>query len=509
MKGVISFFKKFFGAFMRLLNPVSKIAGLEISDSHLRLLYFKGKEIVASALRLPPGIIQDGKLLNQESFKSALAALKKQPGIEVPEEVYAIITLSSPALYLQVFSLPYLSGDKLDEAAKLNLQIISPLPFENAYSDWEVIGESEAAGGTIEVLSAFADKQNIDAISSACKFAGFTIVAIEPSIIAVARAIHEAAGINTGAPALILNVSQEGLDFAGIKNHKVFFNYFVSWRSVYGEAKQIETAIFQETVIRHIRQVLNFSAGHTGTNISNLFLVTSALSNELKAMIEKNFELKVAPIVFSSFYNLNAAWGAAIGAYRRGLLPRSQDTLISLASVGTEEEFGFSQTISFVRLWRNIVATFAVFLVIAFLGVDLFTGRTLNDAKSQTPRQISAQEREELDKIRDLAKEFNELAAFVGNVKKGAVALQPFFEKIHQLAKTRVNLQRIFFQSFSAPVLVSGEAVNEQAVITFKNLLESDASFKNVQLPITSIVPVGAGRVSFAINLDFVSAKTE
>ncbi|MDP3956607.1 MAG: pilus assembly protein PilM [bacterium] len=492
----------------QLLTPsAGPIGGLEITDSHVRFFDIHKNKISALGIRLPPGIIHGGRLMDAENFKKALVGIRTQLGLK--EKTCVILTVPSEVAYLKVFALPFLSGDNLRSAINLNLQMISPIPYEEAYADSEVIGETVGNENQLEILGAFSEKENLERIINATKDAGFVVVAVEPSILALARAVHDFGGLESPESYTLLNATEVGMDFAEIKNKRVYFNYFVSWHSIYGDAREVPKDIFEQAVIQYTRKILTFAASHGGANIKILALVATALGDSLKEIIEKNFDLKVTPVIFGQFKNFGPNWGAALGAYRRGLLPRSEDFYVSLMSFGTQEEFKRSQIVAYVSLWRNVVTTFLVFLFVAFTATAIFVAGVANDLKRQPAQGLRPEEVQDLKKFEASAKEFNELVALIQGALKNDNPLYPYYQKLVAVTPSDIILRRAFFQSFGSPVVVSGEGASEQAVINFKNILEKQKEFKEIQLPLTSFSPIGAGRVSFSMTLSFAPEKAE
>ena len=510
MKALIQKLKDLFSrrTLAQLLTPSSgPIGGLEISDSHVRFFNIHKNKISALGIRLPPGIVHGGRLTDAENLKKALMGVRTQLGLK--EKTYAILAVPSEAAYLKVFTLPFLSGENLRSAINLNLQMISPIPYEEAYADSEVIGESVGNENQLEILGAFSEKENLEKIINTAKEAGFVVVAVEPSILALARAVHDLGGLELRESYILLSATEVGMDFAEIKNNRVYFNYFVSWHSIYGDAKEVPKDVFEQAVIQYIRKLLTFAAGHGGANIKVLVLVATALGDNLREIIEKNFDLKVTPVVFSRFKNFGTNWGVALGAYQRGLLPRSEDSYVSLMSFGTQEEFRRSQVSAYVGLWRNVVTTFVVFLFVAFAATAALVTRVANDLNRQPAQGMRPEEVQELVKLEASAKEFNELVALIRGALKSDNPLHPYYQKLMAVTPSDIILRRAFFQSFGSPVVVAGEGASEQAVINFKNILEKQKEFEDIQLPLTSLTPIGGGRVSFSMTLAFASAKAE
>src|SRR5271167_4788222 len=103
-----------FQKFLAFLRIRTIVAGLEVSDQVLRLVYFNGKIWQLTAVRLEPGILENGKIKDREKFLAALNALKTQSKVGGGKKKISVVTtLGSVNAYSQVFKLPLVTGDGL------------------------------------------------------------------------------------------------------------------------------------------------------------------------------------------------------------------------------------------------------------------------------------------------------------------------------------------------------------------------------------------------------------
>lgn len=492
---------------IHFLNPSPPIAGVEISDFYIRFFYYKNEKSMNLDIRLTPGVIKDGKVIQKDKLKEAFLKMMQKLGKKAKKLPHIIITTPSSSVFLQTFNLPYLAPDKVPEAVKLNLQMISPLPIDEAYTDWDELGEDKTSG-QLTFLGVFADRKNIDAIVDACSGAGFVVVAIEPSIFALERAVKRASTeLDTDDFHILLNVTNEGMDFAGISHKKVRFDYFVSWLSMYEGATEISAQLFEDTVARYTQQVLNFALSNTGSSPKEMALVASEFHNEIRAIIEKNFSIKVKPIDTFEGDKLNSAWGVTYGAYLRGLIPRGEDNLISLTSVGTREEFKRSQIMLFIKLWRNIAFAFGVTLVVIFVTSLFFLEGVLARNQAIPVKGLPDNEKLELQGLREKANEFNSTVSMILKSQGTRVKIYPYFNAVLNTLTSDISLNQVNLNSPSGPLVLSGIGANGEAVKKFKKSLESQPLFLSVELPLNSQVSAGGDKLSFTITITF--AKIE
>ena len=103
-------------------------------------------------------VIQDPTLFDQpeENLRAQIT-----PGRN--KTISVILNIDDIHVYSQVFNLPAMNLANFEEAAKLNLQMVSPMDFDKAYSDWQIAGESKADGGQTDVLGVFIQASIVNA----------------------------------------------------------------------------------------------------------------------------------------------------------------------------------------------------------------------------------------------------------------------------------------------------------------------------------------------------------
>jgi len=497
---------------LTILNPQPIIGGLEISDTALKFLVIKENKINFTSLNLVPGIVEEGKIKDKENFKANLLKLRAQITKKTKKEIYVIVNLPNINIYTQIFNLPMVASENLDEAARLNLQMISPIDFSSVYSDWQKVGESKIDGGQLEILSAFISNKIVDEFVECLKETNFIIAAIEFSALALSRLAANL--INLPHSFILLHLNSNGLNFSLIKNRNLYFNHFVPWPIE--KERQISFSAIEEIIVQETKKVLNFSSTHwPDIPINNFLLVTSALEEKIVQIINENFNLTVQKLILpkelkdvsgqwsvvsSQLPSLAPEWFSVLGSALRGLIPRSKDTIISLASTGTEEEFRRSQIINFIKIWRNIVLTPLSFILLVFIVVEVFLIKTTNSLNSQLSNLINIPEINKINELQEEAKNFNNRVDLALKAKAEVYNWSPFFEKIKELAGNEIIIERIFIQSKEMPILFNGQASDESAILNFKDKLEKEGKFQEINLPLSSISKTADGKVKFSIT---------
>ena len=492
-------------SFLRLLNPMPEIGGLEISDVALRFIQLRGEKIVSASLRLPPGIVEGGEIKDEANFLLALKDLHKKITHDNKKKLYVVAALPSEIVYSQVFEIPLLKGVNLESAVQLNLEMISPLKRGEAYYDSEQVGTREDGGFQLEYLGAFVEAEKVDRLERLLFDAGFLFAAAEFAALSLARLAKELGqNIEISRPFILLNIGNTGINFIIVRDGNLYFHYFIPWRQVQVENHNISLSILRELIQHHLQQVLNFHVTRWGAHITDLILIAPGLYDSAKKIILENFKLNVSTLALKSYSGITPNYFVALGLALRAIAPRSKDTQISLLRVGTEQEFKLNQIINFTKLWRAVIFTTAAFLVIIVGVADSLIISAQKSLSAQNERLAITTDVGELEKFQNEAMEFNNLIEVAKATKLEEYTWTVILGKLNVLAaRSGVTLNRVFFQAFEVPILLNGIANNEESAVAFKNELAKEANIQKVELPLTSLESSPSG-VSFSLSFTLV-----
>lgn len=471
----------------KYLTPTQSIAGLEMTDTFLRFMNISGGKFKEVSLRLPPGIISQGKVKDEKNLVAALRQLHAQLKAGSGKSIPIVVTINTTDVYTQIFNLPYVALTKIEEAAKLNLQMISPIDIKNVYSDWQAVGESTAGGGQLEMLGAFIRSEIADKYLHALRTVNFSVVALEFIPLSLARTVKKiAVGWDLSRPYIMAFINNEGMDFLILKNGNLYFNRFVVWPT--SDIKGIFSA--------ELQKMINFYYGKWGDVINNLILVNSEEINEIKEAI-KELRLTVQPL------NLGAVAPASLavfGAALRGQISRAEDNLISLTSMGTEEDYYHNRVFYFIDIWRNILIMTVVTFVTVFLGLNWFLSSVNADLGQKIALSSGKVTSKDLTNLEETAKVFNGVINQAFVAKKKSLKWLTTLNQLLTTAGREVAVNRLHFNPVSFEILVGGSSASELEVINFKNRLSKLPIFESVSLPLAQIVREG-DKISFQMAL--------
>jgi type IV pilus assembly protein PilM len=139
-------FKKIINLFHpSTFNPLpSKPFGLDISDYSIEMVLLEGEKenpkiSVLGRKILNPGIVEEGKILNKESFKTALEDLISHPQFGKIKTKKIIFSLPESKSFFHIFELPEdLKKNEISDFVKSQASEIFPFSLEEIYFDYQI-----------------------------------------------------------------------------------------------------------------------------------------------------------------------------------------------------------------------------------------------------------------------------------------------------------------------------------------------------------------------------------
>ncbi len=485
-----------------LFSPKLKVGGLEISHQGVKLFFLKGKNIPASAqIELAAGILKEGRVNNAALLLTALKQLHEK--IAPPKSTLnVVVSLPSELIYAQTFSVPVLQKEKLEEAIELNLQMISPSPAEETFSDWQELKEGSDARH-LDLLGAFASAQSVRQYLALLAQAGFNVLAVEFPALSLSRLIKERwADLKAPKPYLTIYLNNEGVLFLILKNGNLAFSQFNSWTEILTSPSISEASFGQikERLTESIQKILNYYFGRRNENLEDAILISPFFNYEIVSLAKEKFSLNIANLTVGQ--DLNETWFVALGASLRGLTPRAHDEAISLMETNTQTEYYQQRVLSFSSSWRNIILTTLGFMLLSFVVVDTLALALENKLKQRYSAQLTEAGQQEVSSLTEQANQFNRLLSLIELANSREVKFYPFLAQLKNLAGAGLAFDRLFIDQSNSSALISGTATNELTAINFKNRLGRQTNIASVSLPLSNLKQLSDGRVSFVLTLN-------
>jgi len=481
-------------------------AGLEISDTTLRLAYFDGSLWQLVSQRLPAGLMAGGIIQDKERLLEALKVFRKEIGSRFKnwkrpsKRVNVVVSLSSLNIYVQVFVLPQIEGETLNEAVKLNLQMLAPADLSKMYSGWQVVGSNGATHK--EILAAFVGRQIVDDISMLLYEAGFSTAAVEFKALSIARLARElGVGFDPKTSSVILSIDDNGIAFLVVRKGQLYFSYFTPWSDFQNDKREINKAEFEAVILRNFNQVLNFSLQHFKDPVKEVFISASALSKAVEEVIRKNSSVTVKELVLQTDKPITSDWFAALGCGLRGLIPRRMDSEMTLISEKMQEVYHNEQTLNFLHFWRILVPTSLLILLLIFLGANIFLGRVAETLIEKPLPPIDVQAKEEFLRLSEQASQFNRSVRLIKSLKDIIKPQTPLLLTVKSIAdNNHIKLRQFSFKAIDKPVVINGKADSLEDILNFKSALAKNPRFYNVDLPIQNVDSNFVFYLSFSVK---------
>ncbi|MDP3953560.1 MAG: hypothetical protein Q8P99_01950 [bacterium] len=478
------------------VTPKMEVFGLEVSDGLVRFYDLgKGKRKARHLLlRLPPGVVVGGKVVSKEGLQRVLSELHKKVIGSARKDVSVIASIPINKVYIQPFALPDLAAENLAESAELNMRMISPIDANTAYYDWQELGNNTSKD-KMDMVGAFVPRVVVDEFVEAMQGAGFSVVAVEFSALSLVRAAVEREMVAKDKSYLLLQIDQGGLSFLISHEGELYFHHFTDWDRYRGNDKSIAKDKFEEGLIDEARRLINFYATNfKSMEIGEVIVVADSFTSEVAGVMEANF--KSIQIRQAGFDDLNAAMGAAF----RGAVPRSRDTSISLSNLNAVGVFRKNQLANFIAIWRNIAFTVFGALLLIFLSSALVLQNTAVSVVEGDPFLNNSESTVELVSLEQQVKEFNTAVDMLWKLSEEKEPLSPIIDRINALMGTTISLRRLTINLSSKIIALGGIGRSESEVRAFKDKVEVDGAFVDVELPLRDFQPRLDGGVDFLVN---------
>lgn len=484
------------------LSSKPRIDGLEIHDGGLEYVFLEEQTPRTAAVRLPPGVFENGKLKNPGQFSEALGRLHEIVAPDDPGKLLRVtIVLPEGLVYTQSFEIPNVGMEKLEEAVTLNLQMISPMPIEEANMSAQIISETQ---DQYELIGAFTSRASIAELKNILTKAHFAPVAFECSAFALARLVRRFVKREIQS-VLLFEISSDGLSLYILRERTLHFSYFRSWQSIRGDAQSIPRELFDAVVVQETQKVVNFAVSKFGEGPAELWLMAGGFEKEIAEVLGNNFPFKISPFILGSYQNVTQPFYASLGAALRNWEEEQKKfASISLGGEDLSDALKEEQILNFIVLWRNIVVGVLAIMLVAFGFSATFLVKQSKLLTQTASSFIPGGAGKDYAMLSERADEFNKLVSAIREVKGSALPWQPLlFHLLSVMDEQKVLLRTIEVQSLYDPIRLSATAPDYQAVTKFKNALSNDPKFKNIDLPLTQVVVMGNNSVSFNVTFQF------
>jgi len=500
-------------AFWKIISRKISVGGLCISNSSVQYVRVEDGALISYGIRLEPGILKSGRLLDVARFNGSLRALHEQifPG-KPKTALKVVVALPADLVYTQSFSVPSLEREKIEESVKLNLQMLSPVSAENVHMSSQILKEEF---DHVDVLGAFVEREKVEELRQALISNRFAPVIFEFPALSLSRLLAGYLGGQNEA-ALLIRVSSDGIDFLINRNKFLYFDYFRSWQSIQGDDREISKLFFEQVITAETQKVINFSLSRFKEAPKKAFVIAPGYENVIQEIVERNLDVKVMPLQLSN-YSVGPAWNVALGSALRAVGGYENDMSIALGTPSFFEVFYEEKLVNLIKTWRAAAAGVMALFILIFAASLVFLTNQSKILASQLENIKSQLSQENFLAIAAKVKNFNALVAGARKAKESEKPWLPLLEELKKIADANgISVERFDAGSFGGSISVGARGPDHSSVTRFKNLLAADSRFFNVDLPLARITAQGDNAVSFTVTFQvrepftwFLGIKTE
>ena len=455
--------------FLNLLTKEKLVAGIEISDSVVRIAFFRqknkrhtplpGKEPVQDELILieepiAANIIADGVVVDVDLLGKTLKNIWAKAKIGTD---YAIVAIPDDKIYSRIFSFPKtVEGARLTEAMRLAISFQLPVKTEEAYLDWE------RTGGTLstnEILLSTVPRAVVQGYITALELAGIKILALESHLASIARAVKSTPGQTT----LFSKKTPDGATIFALKDGILRFSrtlpvHFVPESQIHSETMRVKVAL----------------EASTKEAVKEGDLVDALIRDEYAEQ--------------SEFTEPRSKWLVALGTAIRGKIPEREDNLISILPVGTEEAYAYQKATTFVMLIRNMTIGVSAFFVVAFLAAYLFMISLSQNTNRTVTTLSSSLASPELATQESLIARVNALTETASILLAETPVWSTLLTELTGHTNDGIVVSNFSAGSLAGTMTISGTAKNRATLNQFKKSLQDSTMLADIVLPITNII---------------------
>ena len=477
---------------LRIVLPAD---GMEITDHVIRWCRLDDGVPQTFAVKVPPGVMQDGKILDRAAFAALMVQVHDagSGSRSAATKDLVVLTLGSAPTFMHLFYLPLIERNSLDKAIILNLQMISPSDGAATSAGWQVLTE-DAEKNRFEVVGVFINRALIDEMTEVLYEVGFVTVAVESKALSLARALAKGgSGLDVQGSYIMVSCDDTGMDFMIIRKGVLCFAYAIPWHEIANEQGQVEDEQFAAALTRGVRQITNFYEQHWSDPVTAAVIAADNLLPTVQATVAGVVSYPVVPFMVGTNDAVRGA-PVAFGAALRGVVPHRGDRDVTLLRSDASEVYQEESAVFFLRFWRFALPMILGFVVIAAaLGDIIWLGRIEQAATSAVPA-VSAGVVSQLATLTPAAQHFNQTVTMIQAIEvsrdlKSAVVTR--FEAV--AASSGITITHLMLGAHGTPTTIAGTASSEDAIVAFKGALISNALAVSVALPLSGIQPQGAG----------------
>ncbi|MBI5306575.1 pilus assembly protein PilM [Candidatus Wolfebacteria bacterium] len=485
-KEKIKLLKKKILSFLRYQKP---IAGLALAADGIYAVIFDEKK---------GGMFGDKnpiESLNVKAVGDGLKKIKEKFGASVSS---AVISFPPSFSYLTVFEFPLSAEDsQIEEAMKLASASL-PFPENQIYSDWMRLENKNIKNK--EAVLEMVRKDLMDPYLEVFEKNKISVVAAENYSWSFGQCLEDGDDITM--------VVMEQPDIATFSIYDGKFPYFrfdLPKDKFNGKEKYFAAAI------HYLKSLIHFVSSDNGKT-REIGLIIFLGADELADYLQKN----VSEIKIQKGFSLNGelqnvsdiGFLSALGAVKRGLIPRKKDDIVSLLPISTETAYERHRIFSFIDFIQKFSIGFSGFLIIVFIGVIIMIKTFFSGIEDSLKKETALPA--DVAEIKEKAVIFNKNVSQLLKIQNNNVAWEKFFAEIDKIVSgTGVIISQLSANE-NGEINFSGTAPTRDSLVKLKDYFADSSVFSAESLPLSLFLNKESIAFSLKIklkDLNFLSNK--
>lgn len=491
-----SFFKKLWNRAKVWLRVDLPADGLEISDHALRWCCLRDGIMHTTVLPLSPGVMQDGKILDRPAFIAALWNLRaamfgKQT--RRTDNLMVTVSLDSAPTFMRLFELPFVDDKRLANAVGLNLQMVAPGAVNDTAAGWHVISK-DMDKARVLISAHFVDRSLIDDLATALREGGFIAVAAEGKALSMVRGIAKgASGVDPAGNYVVVHCDDAGMEFFISRGGILAFTYPIPWSQIADNQGNVSQDAFSAGVTQGFRQIFNFYR-QRWTDLPTAILISAGdLFEAVRGIVATETSQPVVPLSFAN--NGTAAdVPVAFGAALRGTPADMEEQEITFLGANAAGIYHQEKMVFFFGFWTAVMPVVLAIVLVFFALGDFVWLKHSQEVAAATAPTVPPQALVQLNTLTAAAQDFNQDVVQLRAAEGSLHPKTPMLLAFQSAATTaNVSLSRVVIPIGNGPMIFSGTAGSEDAVIAFKSALASTTFVGTITLPLSAIQPTNGG----------------
>ncbi len=472
------------------------VAGIDISQDRISIVVLqkgqKGPELVKSVVApMPRGAVKDGNIENPSLLCRAIRELKLNNRIQTRR---AAVSLYAKSVIMQIIDMPKQMPQNIRQFVQNEIKHCVVLPNSDISLDFCGLSSAKRAVDK-RVLAVAAERGRMVELARICAQAGFSVEAIEPSLLSYLRAVNSQKVTGKRDSLVLVAVLRENiLTLCVLKKGAV---NFVRTKKVSQAASESDD--LSEWLTEEFSQITKFYDIEVSGNTDKWEITLFVDSTQLQHVSEEYLQSKIqavtlqvrtmddasmdTPVCDSKIVKDASPSPIAIGLAMKPLAKQEDIVRINLLPPEVEKAREVKRD---SLIAANVVAALLLIMILAVDGPVWRTDRMSRNV-SEKKAVVSGQNIEDtleqhrvLDaKIRAIARRLDRITQI--SVLQKNINWTDLFDDVRKATPGTVRITRLSCED-GTKMLIEGLAISNEAVYSFVDLLEKSQSIASVAL---------------------------